>query len=62
MLGSVTKNRLEISLNMKEALATSRLQEQAPGGMCQYKVWLTDTHEIDEELIGWIKTAYESAT
>lgn len=61
MVGPGTKNRLEIGLNMKGVPATDRLQEQAPGGMCQYKVWLTNPHEINDELIGWIRTAYESA-
>ncbi len=32
-----------------------------PGGMCQYKVNLTDAKEVDKELIDWIKQAYESA-
>jgi hypothetical protein len=61
MVGPGTKNRLEIGLNMKEVPATERLQEQAPGGMCQYKVWLTGIQDINDELIGWIRTAYESA-
>jgi predicted transport protein len=56
-----TKNRLEIGLNMKGVPSTERLQEQPAGGMCQYKVWLQDSSEIDEELLTWIKTAYESA-
>lgn len=61
MVGPGTKNRLEIGLNMKGIPATERLIEQPAGGMCQYKVWLTDIKEVDEELISWIKTAFESA-
>lgn len=61
MVGPGTKNRLEIGLNMKGVPATDRLQEQSPGGMCQYKVWLSGTQEINDELISWIRTAYESA-
>ena len=32
-----------------------------PGGMCQYKVKLSATHEVDAELIAWIRRAYDSA-
>lgn len=59
MVGPGTKNRLEIGLNMKGMPATERLQEQPAGGMCQYKVWLQDASEVDNELLTWIKTAYE---
>ena len=31
------------------------------GGMCNYKVKVTDVAEVDDELIAWIKRAYESA-
>lgn len=61
MVGPGTKNRLEIGLNMKGVSSTERLQEQPAGGMCQYKVWLTEKNEVDDELIKWIKTAYEFA-
>jgi hypothetical protein len=29
--------------------------------MCQYKVRLSSVGEVDDELIGWIRTAYDSA-
>ena len=61
MLGPGTKGRVELGLNMKDVAATERLIAQPAGGMCQYKVFLTGTSEVDHVLIGWIKTAYESA-
>ena len=61
MVGPGTKGRLEVGLNMKGVPATERLIAQAPGGMCQYKVFLTDAKEVDAELKGWLRTAYESA-
>ncbi|MBE0688400.1 MAG: DUF4287 domain-containing protein, partial [Anaerolineaceae bacterium] len=61
MVGPGTKGRLEIGLNMKGVPATDRLVEQDPGGMCQYKVWLTTANEINEELHDWIKIAYDMA-
>lgn len=58
MVGPGTKGRLEIGLNMKGVSATDRLVEQEPGGMCQYKVWLTTANEINGELLNWLKIAY----
>lgn len=61
MLGPATNTRFEVGLNMKGAKATARLLALPPGGMCQYKVNLTEAKEVDQELLGWIKQAYESA-
>lgn len=61
MVGPASKGRVEVGLNMKGIEGTSRLESLPPGGMCQYRVFLTYASEVDEELIGWIKIAYESA-
>lgn len=61
MIGPATNSRVEVGLNMKGVPATERLLAEKPGGMCQYKVKLTDPIEVDKELIAWIKQAYESA-
>jgi len=61
MIGPATQTRFEVGLNMKGVKATARLNAMPPGGMCQYKVNLTDVKEVDKELIGWIKQAYENA-
>lgn len=29
--------------------------------MCQFKVWLTDTKEIDKELIAFLRAAFDAA-
>lgn len=60
-IGPATKTRVEIGLNMKGVEATPRLLTIPPGGMCQYKVNVTDAAEVDPELIAWIRQAYESA-
>jgi len=46
---------------MKDVPATARLLGEKPGGMCQYKVKLTDPKEVYAELTGWIRRAYDSA-
>lgn len=61
MVGPGTKGRLEVGLNMKGVPANDRLQEMPAGGMCQYKVWLQNENEIDDELMSWIRTAYAEA-
>lgn len=61
MIGPTTKTRVEVGLNMKGVEGTARLSEMPPGSMCQYKVIVTDPGEVDDELIAWIRQAYESA-
>lgn len=61
MLGPGTKGRVELGLNMKGLQASDRLIAQPEGSMCQYKVYLTNLQDVDNELISWIKIAYESA-
>jgi hypothetical protein len=61
MLGPATKGRFEVGLNMKGVEPTNRLAAMPPGGMCQYKVFLTSAAEVDKELLGWIKTAYDGS-
>jgi hypothetical protein len=50
-----------VGLNVKGVEATSRLVALPRGGMCQYKVAVTRPDEIDTELVGWIRRAYDAA-
>jgi hypothetical protein len=61
MIGPATNSQVEVGLNMKGVKATSRLVEQKPGGMCQYKVRLGSPSEVDQELLGWIRRAYDGS-
>lgn len=61
MLGPATNTRFELGLNAKGFDANPRLLEQPAGGMCNYKVKITDVGEVDDELIAWVMYAYESA-
>jgi len=61
MIGPATKTRLEVGINSKELEATDRLISMPPGGMCQFKVNVTESSQVDNELIDWIKRAYDSA-
>jgi hypothetical protein len=59
MVGPVTSSCIEIGLNMNNIAPTDRLEQNPPGGMCQYKVKITSKDEVDSELKTWIKFAYE---
>ncbi len=61
MIGPATQSRVEVGLNMKGVGETERLLALPPGQMCQYKVKVSDVKEVDKELIGWVKQAYDAA-
>lgn len=61
MIGPGTNTRVDLGLNMKDVPGTDRLLAQPAGGMCQYKVRLTAPGEVDAELLGWVRRAYDSA-
>ena len=61
ILGPATNTRFEVGLNMKGVAGTERLLEQPRGGMCSHTVKLLDPAEVDDELVGWIRQAYDSA-
>lgn len=61
MIGPATNTQVEIGLNMKDVKGTARLIEQKPGGMCQDKVRVGDRKDVDKELLGWIRHAYDGS-
>ncbi len=61
MLGPATKEQIELGLNVKTLPASARLKAQPPGGMCQYTVRLSAPGDIDAELLGWVRAAYDAA-
>jgi hypothetical protein len=61
MIGPATKTQVEVGLNMKGVPATDRLVALPAGGMCQYRVRLGTVGEVDAELVGWLRQAYDGA-
>ncbi|HSN57467.1 MAG TPA: DUF5655 domain-containing protein [Candidatus Sulfomarinibacteraceae bacterium] len=61
MVGPATKTQVEVGLNAKDLPAGGRLLAQKPGGMCQYKVRLSSPDEVDDELMDWVRSAYDAA-
>ncbi|MBP9149146.1 MAG: DUF4287 domain-containing protein [Rhodoferax sp.] len=61
MLGPATKDLIEIGLNAKALSPAARLKAMPAGGMCQYTVRIGSVAEIDQELQGWLRTAFDQA-
>jgi hypothetical protein len=61
MIGPATNTRFEVGLNLKGVAGTGRLEECPPKGMCSHKVKLAGVGEVDTELLGWLRTAWEQA-
>ncbi len=61
MIGPGAKTRVDLGMNVKGLAPHPRLIEMPAGGMCNYSVRLTDPGEVDDEVIGWVRQAYESA-
>ena len=59
-VGPGPAGRLEIGLNLPGAKPTARLL--AAGGMCTHRLRLASTDELDAEVIGWLRDAYERAS
>ena len=61
MIGPATNTRVEVGINIKDLTLHERLTEMPAGSMCNYKVKVTDLSEVNDELVGWIKQAYDRA-
>ena len=61
MIGPRTNTRFEVGINAKDLKKSARLLEQPKGSMCNYIVNLTDASEVDDELVAWLRAAYEGA-
>jgi hypothetical protein len=60
-IGPATNTRVEVGINHKSLAGDPRLIEQKPGSMCNYTIRMTQPDEVDDNVIGWIRQAYESA-
>lgn len=59
LIKPATKTRIDLGLKLPDKPTTDRLGNSGPfGTMCTHRVQLTSVDEVDEELIGWMKEAY----
>ncbi|MBK8503239.1 MAG: DUF4287 domain-containing protein [Saprospiraceae bacterium] len=57
-----TKTRIDLGLKYDDHPYAGRLETSGPfGSMCTHRVQLTEESQINDELLNWIKIAYEEA-
>jgi predicted transport protein len=57
-----TATRVDVGLNLKGTAPKGRLEASGSfNSMCTHRVRLESAQEIDSELVGWLRQAYESA-
>lgn len=61
ILNPATKTRFEIGINLKGQEPKGKLEAEKPNSMCSHKINITDIKDIDNEVIEWLKTAYDNA-
>lgn len=62
LIKPATKTRIDLGFKLKDKPTTDRLEGSGPfGTMCTHRVKISDVGEIDNELKGWIKEAYQKS-
>ena len=63
LIKPATKTRIDLGLKLTGKALTQRLENSGPfGTMCTHRVQITQTDQIDDELFGWLKEAYDMST
>jgi predicted transport protein len=58
-----TKTRVDVGLNLPGARASERLEESGSfNSMVTHRVRVTDIDQVDAQLAGWMRKAYEQAS
>lgn len=61
ILNPATKTRFEIGINLKGQEPKGKLEAEKPNSMCSHKINVSKINDIDQEVIDWIKLAYNNA-
>lgn len=62
LIKPATKTRIDLGLKLKDVPNGGRLEGSGPfGAMCTHRVRLETLDQVNEELIAWLKEAYEKA-
>ncbi len=59
LIAPATRDRVDLGLNLGGVPGRGRLVET--GGMCTHKVAIRAASEVDAEVIGWLREAYDRA-
>ena len=62
LIKPATKTRIDLGLKLKGKENSGRLEDSGPfGTMCTHRVQITALAEVDDELMAWIKEAYDKS-
>lgn len=62
LIKPATKTRIDLGLKLKDKPTTDRLGPSGPfGTMCTHRVQLTEQEQVDDELVLWLREAYEKS-
>lgn len=61
ILNPASKTRFEIGLNLKGQDPEGILEAEKPNAMCSHKIHIGAPEDINEEVLRWIRTAYDKA-
>jgi predicted transport protein len=61
ILNPASKTRFEIGFNLKGVEPKGKLELEKPMAICSHKINLSDISEIDDEVMNWIKMAFNNA-
>ena len=62
LIKPATKTRIDLGLKLKNTAVQGRLENSGPfGTMCTHRIQLENTADIDQDVIGWLLTAYEQS-
>ena len=57
-----TKTRMDLGLKIRDKAPAGRLESSGPfGTMCTHRIQLTDISEVDDEVIEYMREAYEKS-
>jgi len=61
MIGPASNSRVAVGINARGLAAGERLRSLPPGKLCPLEVSLTRADEVDGELMGWVRAAWDQA-
>jgi predicted transport protein len=61
ILHPATNTRFELGIKLKDAPADTRLETGGFNGMVSHRVKILTIDEVDQQVLGWLRQAYEGA-
>jgi len=61
LLGPGSRGRLEVGVNHRGAAGAARFEALGPGKMCTHRAFVAAPDDIDDELLAFVREAYEAA-